>query len=194
MRTSLAEVAIGGAVMGRDWKREAGLKSAEAMTPSRIEVTRAKRAVIAVLSDGEPHAAAELADALALRDAQKPTEPRFQVANLVDVPGTVTRDHPLMMWHRLRVAGAEAVAELAATAVILPYLATTGTPPPTAPQRIDVKYNSGTDGSSTTVVAIGRAPARSSVRTTRPRRAAGFGRWRNPWFPPRSNAATSVLR
>ena len=100
----------------------AGLKLAieKAITPSRIDVVRAKRLILETLSTGDVVDRRTLQDALASAEgAQSQSDTLIEIVTPEAPADSVSDDHPQIRYLRFRVAAVEATAELAAHGLLV---------------------------------------------------------------------------
>lgn len=93
------------------------------VVPSRFEVLRAKRAIAAALSPGDPKHVTELKRAVLDADdvpVAEQHDERIVVSSPDDLEAVVTADHPILRRRRLLAAAAEALAELRAHGSVVP--------------------------------------------------------------------------
>lgn len=151
---------------GQSFKVELEEVLARAITPSRTVIVRSKQAILEELTDGDVHATTRLVKLLA--DADGVTLPSGKAPLELSDGNTVDENHvfshPTVQHYGYQLAGAEALAELAAQGIIYPYASPPVTHPPapwSLPPRID--YN--LPGSSSGVaVQVARPQLEESYR------------------------------
>lgn len=91
------------------------------LIPSRVDVVRAKRLVLEAVATGAVVSRGALQDALAAAEgATSHSEEPIEIIDAQSPETSATDDHPHVSYLRFRIAGVEAVAELAAGGLIVP--------------------------------------------------------------------------
>lgn len=125
----------------RSFEAELEKVVARAVTPSRTLIVRSKQAILEKLSDGDVHATTRLVTVLADADDVKLPggKIRLELADANTVEEERVSSHPAIQHYGYQLAGAEALADLAAQGLIYPYASPwlTQRDPWNLPPRID---------------------------------------------------------
>lgn len=104
-----------------DHYQHLGSRLAELVTPSRTDVRRAKKVVLQALHDGRPHRTAALVRAAAIALGGPEVVDRLEIRFVeTPTPERLTGDEPVLLNIKGRLAGQEAIAELAARGLAVP--------------------------------------------------------------------------
>jgi hypothetical protein len=93
-----------------------------AATPSWSEIVRAKREILELLADGEPHGIGSIQGVLHLIDdvpVHLGHRPRIEVPSASDIQRIVTSSHPIFAHYRLAWAATEALVDLIALGLVV---------------------------------------------------------------------------
>lgn len=93
-----------------------------AATPSWSEILRAKRAILELVADGEPHGIGYIQGVLHRTDdvpVHLGNNPRVEVASADDIDRIVTSAHPIVAHYRLAWAATEALVDLTSLGLVI---------------------------------------------------------------------------